>query len=255
MNDTSINYLTHSWNPIAMRCSPISVGCSNCWHLPLAHRMANNPNFSDEIRAAYAGDAAPILVVSRLHEPSKKKNPAVIGVQFMGDLYHENVIWSHIHCVWAEMCENPRHTFLVLTKRPERLLEWTEDQVHATAFPIEDVWPDNVMLGVTVENKDYLHRIDVLRRVPCKHRFVSFEPLLGDIPDVDLTGVSWSLIGGESGSKARYMDPTWARSLKDQCKAAGTSFFMKQMSGRTKEERHAIPDDLMVREFPEDMKL
>ncbi len=250
MNKTNIDYLTHSWNPIVMRCTPVSIGCEHCWSLGMADRMAANPNFSDEIRAAYAGKIGPILVGSRLKEPSKKKKPAIIGVQFMGDLLEDSVPGGFINDIWVEMRNNPRHTFLILTKRPERLLKWTEAKTWATAWPIDEIWPENVMFGVTIENKDYLYRMDLLRRVPAEKRFVSFEPLLGEIPDVDLSGVSLCIVGGESGAEPRYMDPDWARGLRDDCKAAGVSFFMKQMSGKTPKERHAIPDDLLIREFP-----
>lgn len=288
MTKTGIEYLTHSWSPIAMRCSPCSEGCTHCWSLPLANRMAHNPIFSDEIRAAYAGETGPVLVESRLDDPIKRKKPAIIGTQFMGDLFHKDVPDEFIDRIFVVMALAKQHRFIVLTKRAERMCKYMNSKEFEcdisdsdflpaiTNSPREGMkrifWPPSNVIGmVTVENNQTLKRIDWLMKARFVMRGISFEPLLEgkgiDIINVlagtpVLKGKSYSLVrpdwiiaGGESSLGARPMHPDWARSLRDQCKVARVPFFMKQMSGRTKEERHAIPDDLMVRGFPEGIKL
>ena len=121
MNQTKIDYLTHSWNPLAMRCTPAGPGCAHCWHLRLADRFKENPMFPPEVRAAYAGSGPPVLIERRLREPMRKTAPAVIGVQFNGDLFHPNVKTDDIIQVYEVMAASPQHTFVVLTKRPERI--------------------------------------------------------------------------------------------------------------------------------------
>jgi protein gp37 len=132
----------------------------------------------------------------------------------MSDLFHEKVSGNFINEVWIRIINNPRHIFLILTKRPKMLKNWTWTKSSVTHWPIDEIWPDNVWLGVTVEHNDYRNRIDILRQISAAHRFISFEPLLSDIPDVDLTGIDWIIAGGESGPGARPMHPDWARDLR-----------------------------------------
>lgn len=184
MNKTAIEYLDYSWNPIAMRCTPISEGCSNCWHLAMAKRLAANPSLSDERRAAYAG-GAPVLVESEIDAPLRHKKPARIGVQFMGDLFHESIDFydEHITHIFEMMSAARRHQFLVLTKRPERMLEWArwESSGSGEGFPCGD----NIWLGVTAENQARAdERIPILLSIPAAGHFVSLEPMLSAI---DLT--------------------------------------------------------------------
>lgn len=129
MQRTKIEYLTHTWNPLAMRCTRVSAGCANCWHLRMADRLAGNPVIPGPRRQAYANafnGGSPIIVPGELAEPIKIKKPAVIGVQFMGDLFHSSVMNEQIAAIFGVMAACPQHTFCVLTKRPERIVEWFE---------------------------------------------------------------------------------------------------------------------------------
>lgn len=219
MNKTGISYLTDTWNPLAMKCTKCSPGCDHCWHLGWANRHASNPNFSDEVRAAYAGDRPPMLIEKRLSEPLKRRGPAMIGVQFMGDLFHENVAFEFVNRVFAVMALARHHTFLVLTKRPSRMLDFftfsdvgdfISDVGVSTTRSREDAafdefleaavvnnlwsslvrfaWPaPNVWLGVSVCNADEVWKIAELLEVPAGGYFVSLEPLLGAV-DLMLAG-------------------------------------------------------------------
>ena len=251
MNKTTISYLTHTWNPLAMRCTKCSPARDNCWHLRWANRHA--------MRAAYAGDAPPLLVEHRLEEPLETRKPARIGVQFMGDLFHEDVPeWALFH-IFETMTQSPRHTFFLLTKRPRRLLEFA-----SRAPANEPLLPPNIHIGVTAENQKMAdERIPVLLQIPAAFYYVSLEPLLSSIyldmlPQEKggcpgaynvLTGEWWpavgdadieyenritelprlnlAIVGGETGPGARPMHPDWARGIRDQCKATGVGFHFK----------------------------
>ena len=257
MGRVKIEYVTHRWNPIAMLCTPASAGCANCWHRAMSKRIAGNWTMPGPRRAAAKG-GTPFIDAKKLLEPLKTKKPARFAVQFMGDLFHESVWDEWLVRIFAVMAVCHRHTFQVLTKRPKRMMEWVNDRenydrVIEAANPIRKFieagisWPlRNVWIGTSVENRKVLDRIDHLRQTPAVVRFLSIEPLLEDLGEINLKGISWVIVGGESGPRARPMDPAWARSLRDQCKAAGVPFFFKQMS-----KKAPIPKDLMVREFPE----
>lgn len=206
MNRTGIAYLDFTWNPIAMRCTPVSPACDNCWHLATANRMAKNPKIDREIQARYRGDMPPVMVGYRLDEPLRRKTPAVIGVQFMGDLFHEDVPFKWIDEVFGVMAVADWHTFLVLTKRPERAAAWFADiegrqpslgpfgictgraylalggvrKKHSVRFPTGGPWPlPSVAIGITAEDQKRAdERIPVLLNIPARWRFVSCEPLL-----------------------------------------------------------------------------
>jgi protein gp37 len=155
--------------------------------------------------------------------PRSWRQPRVVFVDSMSDLFHPDVPVDFIHQVFEVMVDTPQHTYQVLTKRSQRLrkLSQTLD------------WPRNVWMGVSVENDKYRFRIDHLREVPAAVRFLSLEPLLGPLPSVDLSGVHWVIVGGESGPNARPMDEAWAVDIRDQCLAADVPFFFKQWGGRT----------------------
>lgn len=153
--------------------------------------------------------------------PLRWKAPRLIFVNSMSDLFHEAVPTAYIRDVFATMERASRHTFQVLTKRAERL----------EALASEISWPRNVWMGVSVENADYTWRIGHLRRVPASVRFLSVEPLLGPIPKLPLSGIHWVIVGGESGPGARPMEPSWVRSIRDQCGAQRVPFFFKQWGG------------------------
>jgi protein gp37 len=204
MNKTGIEYLTHTWNPIAMRCTPVSDGCDHCWHIRMAKRHAGNKRLAPDVRAAKAG-GMPILLADELEAPLRRRKSARIGVQFMGDLFHKDVSAGFIDKVFAVMALCPQHTFQVLTKRPERMAEYMGSRARSIEhweaaarsvgytlrfegiglcpFPLP-----NVQLGTSVENQDEVHRIGHLMRCPAPVRFLSLEPLLGDLPG-DLPGI------------------------------------------------------------------
>lgn len=266
-------YKGETYNPI-IGCSHISPGCDHCYAERVAGRLSNIAATSQYINVVERDDPAPLVhkglprwngktytVEHMMNKPSEWVKPRAIFVCSMGDLFHDDVDGDDIYEVYLQMVKNPQHLFLILTKRPERmrmLFQDLADLDRHMGSPWKTV-PDNVWLGVTVENADYEDRLETLLNIPAPHHFVSIEPMLGQV-DIrpylyslvpPYKNLDWVLCGGESGHKPRYMDPDWARKLRDDCKEAGTPFFMKQMSGRTPKERHAIPDDLMVQEFPE----
>jgi len=254
MNKTRIEYLTDTWNPLAMRCTPISDGCRNCWHLSMARRLTANPLLPRGEQLAYAEDSdpekgPPVLRQKELEAPLHLKKPARIGVQFMGDLFHESVSIPFLFDIFQIIERCPHHTFLILTKRPQRA-ENLIDQLFSNLDP----WPfKNLWLGVSVEDqKTADERIPILLQIPAAHRWVSVEPMLGPVdlnsgPGGQLLGacdlcngedpkcpgchgsdgLEWVVCGGETGPGARPVHPDWVRSLRDQCQAADVPFFFK----------------------------
>lgn len=238
MNKTNIEYLTHTWNPIAMKCTPVSEACSNCWHLKRANMLAHNPKVLPEIQDAYLG-VKPLLIEKRLNEPGKLKKPSIIGVQFMGDLFHEKIHRDWILQVLMVVRHCPQHTFMILTKRPQRMQHFFRYWFY-NAEPIADMSlqvkprPDNLWIGVTVEAPKYLWRVEKLLQIPAAVRFVSLEPLLShiDLKNYLHCGLSWCIIGAESGPKKRYFNPQWAGRLISQCEKARIPVFYKQDSNQ-----------------------
>lgn len=243
MNKTNIEYLTHTWNPIAMRCDPVSEGCKNCWHLTLSNRLSKNPMISEDRQKAYAG-GEPVLIKKELDAPSKLRKPAIIGVQFMGDLFHADIGYEIQASIFVEMMLNPQHTYLVLTKRPENMLSFLENFIYMGGywFDVPVKYHPQIWLGCTCENQQTAdERIPILLQIPAAVRFVSIEPMLSQVDLSDFVwehdnrdglserdALDWVIAGGESGPKARPMHPDWARSIRDQCRSAGVPFFFKQ---------------------------
>ena len=233
-----------TWNPVT-GCSPISAGCAHCYAKRMATRLAG--------RCGYPADN-PFRVTlhpERFDQPLKWAKPRRIFVCSMGDLFHPDVPANAITYLFEVMAYHKRHTFIVLTKRPERMA--------SVLFGSDGDWfmgggdyYENIWLGVTAENQAAVDsRIPVLLNTWMGTTFVSAEPLLSAM---DLTpwisrdpyyGLSWVVTGAETGPGARPMDPAWARSLRDQCEYTGTPFFFKKMTGGT-----PIPDDLMIRQWP-----
>jgi len=276
MNKTAIDYLDYTWNPLAMRCTPVSEGCANCWHIKRAKMLAHNPNIPEDVQEAYANLRHAMLIESRLHEPLKLKKPSRIGVQFMGDLFHVDVgerfigrIFGHIAAAWW-------HTFLILTKRPENMAEFSHGIAHYPKGnewqrPISG-WPPNAWLGVTVENDRHLDRIEDLLKIPAAVRFVSYEPALGAVSfrwmpvfngyatrekgstdHLDgLRLLNWVIIGTESGPGRRPMKLEWAVDVVQECQEAGVPVFVKQIeiAGKVSHDVTQWPEELRVREYP-----
>lgn len=252
MNKTGIEYLDYTWNPLAMRCTRVSPGCRECWHLRFANRLSANPKIPTDVRAAYAGESPPLLVGARLDEPYSVRNSSAIGVQFMGDLFHEDVPLETIRQIYAVMWMlGDRHTFYILTKRPQRTLEyyeWYDKMLKAEFWSDWDMEKElaHVRVGITAENQAAAdERIPLLLQIQAAFHFMSCEPLLGEIDlqywlDYDAsTGSAPALdlviAGAETGPGKRPMRLDDARSLRDQCQAAGTPFFFKRDSEGNRE--------------------
>jgi len=207
-----IEWTELTWNP-TIGCTKVSAGCKNCYAETMARRLqAIGVN-------GYENGFKLALMPERLAEPLERRKPTVYFVNSMSDLFHEKVPFEYIRRVFDVMAHAPQHTFQVLTKRAERMAEFCNGI---------DV-PPNVWLGVSVENRRHgVPRIDVLRQISAAVRFLSIEPLLQDVGDIDLMGISWVIVGGESGPKARPMKPAWVDSIKRQCDSANVAFFFKQ---------------------------
>jgi protein gp37 len=248
MNKTNIQYLTHTFNPVAMRCTKISEACGNCWHLKMADRLAANPTIGAWERDAYAGGGAEMRD-HRLLEPYCLKKPAVIGVQFMGDLFHEDISFAWVDEILGNMAQADWHTFVLLTKRAKRMSEYMTS--------VTRTLPSSNMIGmVTVENQARAdERIPDLLVCPFVIRGVSVEPMLGPVDldrylgmmwlwekdqiayaekahqfsNCEIPKLKWVICGCESGPKRRPTNIDWVRSLRDQCVDAGVPFFLKQL--------------------------
>jgi len=238
MQRTGIEYLDYTFNPIAMRCTPVSAGCKNCWHLRMATRLAGNDCFARDRQRAYHGDGPPLLLEDELTAPLRLRKPGVIGVQFMGDLFHDAVPFKMVDSVIGIAAQCQRHTFVVLTKRTRRALAWL---AWRSTFTNQTDLPRNVIFGTSIENQPTAdERIPLLLEVPAARRMVSIEPMLGPVdlwyaafdgsesrPLGKLPGIDWAALGAETGPKKRRMDLDWARSVRDQCLDAGVPFFFK----------------------------
>jgi len=215
-----IEWTQTTWNPIT-GCTPISAGCAHCYAERMARRLQ-----AMGLRN-YARGFQVTLHPHVLGLPLCWKRPQMIFVNSMSDLFHEQVPVEFIRQVFHIMAACPQHTFQVLTKRSTRLAELS---------PLLD-WPANVWAGVTVERADYLFRVDHLRQTGARVKFLSLEPLLGPLPNLDLQGIDWVIVGGESGPGARPMAPEWVLDIRDQCLAADVPFFFKQWGGVCKNKR------------------
>lgn len=224
-DNSAIEWTEATWNPVT-GCSKTSPGCKNCY----AERMARR------LQAMGCSNYSRAFEVT-LHEhvlslPATWSKPRTIFVNSMSDLFHEEVPLAFVQRVFDVMRNAPQHTFQVLTKRSGRLKEMSP------LLP----WPHNVWMGASVETADYTFRIKHLRETDARVKFVSFEPLLGSIPCLDLSGIDWAIVGGESGPRARPMDAAWVESIRDQCIAADVPFFFKQWGGRNKKKAGRLLD-------------
>lgn len=233
IGEHGINWTENIWN-VMHGCTPCSSGCIRCFACHMAARQMGRGS------VGYENGFAVTTRLDRLHEPVTRKKPTLVFVASMGDLFHRDVPDWFITSVFEVMQACPQHRFQVLTKRAERMAA------------MELTWPENVWAGVSVENEDYLHRIDLLRQVPAKVRWLSIEPLLGALPGLDLTGIDWAVVGGESGPGARPMAADWARGIRDLCLSGRTAFFFKQWGGRKKKAAGRVLDGVTWDEMPQD---
>ncbi|HSA88911.1 MAG TPA: phage Gp37/Gp68 family protein [Burkholderiales bacterium] len=231
-----IEWTEMTWNPVT-GCTKVSQGCKNCYAERMAARL--QAMGSERYRRGFRVMLHPDLVML----PKKWKRGRTIFVNSMSDLFHEEVPDDFVRAVFGTMCDCPQHTFQILTKRSDRLRSL------ASTLP----WSSNIWMGVSVEDARVMHRVNDLRATPAKVRFLSCEPLIGRLDNLRLHGIHWVIVGGESGPKARQMNPSWAVSLLRQCRAAGVAFFMKQMGGKQDKrgDLRSIPASLRVRQYPE----
>ncbi len=216
---TKIEWTDATWNPVT-GCSKISPGCKHCYAERLALRLRAMGN------RTYANGFKVTCHENLIDAPATWKTSRMIFVNSMSDLFHEDIPFDFIQRVFQTMQRSPRHRFQVLTKRSERLLRLSRD------LP----WPQNVWMGVSVENADYLYRIEHLRQTGAKCKFLSCEPLLGSLADMKLDHIDWVIVGGESGPKARPMSRLWVTEIRDQCLKAAVPFFFKQWGGTNKKK-------------------
>jgi protein gp37 len=255
MSDKSrIAWTDATWNPVT-GCSKVSPGCAHCYAETLSLRFGR----SFEVT----------LHPDRLDLPLRWRKPRRVFVNSMSDLFHPEVPAGFIDAVVAVMAAAHGHTFQVLTKRPERMrdaMRWLasidvarwvgerqrflemEALYHGIDLSCDPDWPlPNVWLGTSIENDRFVGRADALRETPAAVRFISAEPLLGPLPSLDLTGIDWLIIGGESGPGWRTMEPEWVRDLVERADAAGCAVFVKQDSGGRSGKQGNLPDDLWAR--------
>lgn len=218
-NNSGIEWTETTWNPLT-GCTKVSPGCKHCY----AERMAKRLQSMGQ--ANYVNGFKLTLHESAVEKPLHWKKPQMIFVNSMSDLFHKDVPLEFIQRVFDVMNRAHWHTFQVLTKRSEQV---------ALYSPYLN-WTNNIWMGVSVENQDYTYRIDKLRETTAKTKFLSLEPLLGPLPRLNLSGIHWAIVGGESGPGARPLDPAWVTDIRDQCLSAKVKFFFKQWGGVQKKK-------------------
>ncbi len=216
---SSIEWTESTWNPVT-GCTKISPGCDHCYAERLALRLQamGQPNYANGFKVT--------IQEHMLELPLRWRTPQVIFVNSMSDLFHRDVPTDYIHKVFDVMKRARQHRFQILTKRSQRLMRLS---------PMLR-WQPNIWMGVSVESKDYTFRIDHLRETGAHVKFLSLEPLLGPLPDLNLRGIDWAIVGGESGPRARVMRQEWVIEIRNQCQAAGVPFFFKQWGGTNKKK-------------------
>jgi protein gp37 len=215
---STIEWTEFTWNPVT-GCSKVCEGCRYCYAERMAKRLRAMEN------ARYANGFKVTLHDDLVDLPRRMRQPRLIFVNSMSDLFHEKVPLNFIRRVFRTMEACPQHTFQVLTKRSRRLREAAE------RLP----WPANVWIGVSIEDERALHRVADLRAVPAQVLFLSCEPLIGPLDALPLDGIAWVIVGGESGPGARPMKRAWAESIRRQCQHANVPFFFKQWGGVRKD--------------------
>jgi protein gp37 len=231
---SGIEWTESTWNPIT-GCNKISPGCKHCYAERMAERLQamGQPNYRNGFDLTLQPQALAL--------PLRWKKPQTIFVNSMSDLFHRDVPLAYIQSVFDVMRRAHWHRFQVLTKRADRLAH----------IDRELDWPTNVWMGVSVENSDYVHRIDDLRSTRARVKFLSLEPLLGPLPDLNLRGIDWAIVGGESGPGARPMRPEWVTSIRDQCRGSRVAFFFKQWGGTNKKKAGRLLEGRTWDQMPE----
>ena len=231
--NSTIEWTEATWNPVT-GCTKVSPGCKFCYAERMALRLKamGQPRYRDGFKVTLQDDLVEL--------PLKWRQPRTIFVNSMSDLFHRDIPTEFIQRCFETMRKASQHTFQVLTKRPERVLELAAD------LP----WPSNVWMGTSVENADYVWRIHELQQVPAAVRFLSVEPLLGPIPRLPVSKIHWVIVGGESGPGAREMKPEWVQQIRDRCQRYEVPFFFKQWGGVKKSQTGRILDGRTWDEYP-----
>ena len=233
MSKSKIEWTETTWNPVT-GCTKISAGCLNCYAERMAKRLKSmgSPNYKNGFKLTCHDHL--------IKQPILWKKSQMIFVNSMSDLFHGEVADDFILKVFVTMNFSHNHCFQVLTKRSERLKKMNK-QLN---------WSKNIWMGVSIENSDYLHRIDDLRETDAFIKFISFEPLLGPIPSIDLKGIDWAIVGGESGPKSRPMQKKWVLDIKHECEKSKIPFFFKQWGGINKKKTGRTLDGKIWNEMP-----
>jgi len=233
-SNSSIEWTESTWNPVT-GCTKISQGCKNCYAERMSKRLLamGQPNYADGFKLTMHEHV--------LELPLKWKKPQTIFVNSMSDLFHKDVREDFIQKVFDIMNRAPWHTFQILTKRADRLAEISDRLL----------WGKNIWMGVSVESADYKFRIDLLRETKAQVKFISFEPLIDSVGKVNLKNIDWTIVGGESGPRARYMSPEWVADLRDQCLVQKVPFFFKQWGGVNKKKAGRLLDGRTWDEMPQ----
>lgn len=234
MAESSIEWTEMTWNPTT-GCTKISAGCKFCYAEIMSKRLQamGIEKYKDAFKVRVHPEA--------LRIPYTWKSAKIVFVNSMSDLFHEDIPLAFIKRVFTVMNENPHHVFQVLTKRAERLVE-----VHK-----ELKWTHNIWMGVSVENEKVVRRIDLLRKTKARVKFLSIEPLIGPLLNMNLKKIDWVIVGGESGHKPRPMKVDWVLDIQEQCKKDGVAFFFKQWGGRNKKAAGRMLNGRTYDEMPE----
>ena len=230
---SAIEWTDVTWNPVT-GCTKISHGCKHCYAERMAKRLRKMG--VEKYREGFSVSAHE----STLDEPMKWKQPRLVFVNSMSDLFHKSVPAVFIERVFDVMGRAPQHRFQVLTKRPNRVAQMNDRLC----------WMPNIWLGVSIESERWISRLSTLKETAAHVKFLSLEPLLGPLPDIDLDGIDWVIVGGESGPGARPMEADWVRDIRDQCTTGGVPFFFKQWGGVFKKRTGRTLDNRMWDQMP-----
>lgn len=233
MSQTTIEWTAFTWNPTT-GCSKTSPGCKYCYAVAMTKRLKAMGQHK------YRNDFELTVHDVELKRPYTWKKPRKVFVNSMSDLFHNDVPLEFIKKVFKVMNDTPQHIYQVLTKRAERLEEISQ----------ELNWTPNIWMGVSIENEQFLYRMDHLRNTPAQIKFISAEPLIGPLPNMYLDGIDWVIVGGESGPKSRPIKGDWVIDIRDQCQSSNTSFFFKQWGGVRKKEFGRLLDGVEYNEYP-----
>jgi protein gp37 len=243
---SDIEWTDATWNPVA-GCTLASAGCTNCYAMRMAARLEamGHPKYAGTTRKSggrFVWSGKVNVDPASLDAPLQWKRPKRIFVNSMSDLFHEGVPTEFIRRVWNVMEQCPQHHFQVLTKRPNRMADLFSS---GALMALENVW-----IGTSVESAEVVERIDHLAAIPAMTRFVSFEPLIGPVGNVDLSRIHWAIVGGESGPKARSIEPQWIEELRKLCRRDDVAFFFKQWGGKNKKATGRMLNGRTYDEYP-----